>query len=78
MDSQPVDEVEEFAARFREEILPLLQEYCYADYAMLARFIGSELVDADAGALNAERVDDAEQLVATLAREFDEGGVSPE
>ena len=76
VDGQPVDEVEEFAARFREEILPLLQEYCYDDYAMLAKFIGTELVDADAGTLDAEKVDDAEQLVAALAREFDEGGVS--
>ena len=75
-DGQPVDEVEEFAARFREEILPLLQEYCYDDYATLAKFIGSELVDADAGTLDAEKVDDAEQLVAALAREFGEGGVS--
>ena len=76
VDGQPVDEVEEFAARFREEILPLLQEYCYDDYATLAKFIGSELVDADAGVLDAEKVDDAEQLVAALAREFGEGGVS--
>ena len=76
VDGQPVDEVEEFAARFREEILPLLQEYCYDEYATLAKFIGSELVDADAGTLDAEKVDDDEQLVAALAREFDEGGVS--
>ena len=76
VDGQPVDEVEEFAARFREEILPLLQEYCYDEYATLAKFIGSELVDADAGTLDAEKVDDAEQLVAALAREFGEGGVS--
>ena len=76
VDGQPVDEVDEFAARFREEILPLLQEYCYDDYAMLAKFIGSELVDADAGTLNAEKVDDAEQLVAELAREFGAGGAS--
>ena len=76
VDGQPVEEVEEFAARFREEILPLLQEYCYDEYATLAKFIGSELVDADAGTLDAEKVDDAEQLVAALAREFGEGGVS--
>ena len=76
VDGQPVDEVEEFAARFREEILPLLQEYCYDEYATLAKFIGSELVDADAGTLDAEKVDDAEQLVAALAREFGESGVS--
>ena len=78
VDGRPVEEVEEFAARFREEILPLLQEYCYDDYAMLAKFIGSELVDADAGTLDAEKLDDAEQLVAALAREFGGGGVSPE
>ena len=76
VDGQPVDEVEEFAARFREEILPLLQEYCYDEYATLAKFIGSELVDADAGTLDAEKVADPEQLVAALAREFGEGGVS--
>ncbi len=76
VDGQAVDEVDEFAARFREEILPLLQEYCYDDYAMLAKFIGTELVDADAGTLNAEKVDDAEQLVVALAREFGAGGVS--
>ena len=76
VDGQPVDEVEEFAARFREEILPLLQEYCYDEYATLAKFIGRELVDADAGTLDAEKVDDAEQLVAALAREFGDGGIS--
>jgi len=77
-DGQPVSEVEEFACRFREEILPLLQEYCYDEYAALARFIGSELVDAEAGTLNMEKIDDAEQLVAALAREFGEGGASAE
>ena len=75
-DGQPVSEVDEFACRFREEILPLLQEYCYDEYAALARFIGSELVDAEAGTLNMEKIDDAEQLVAALAREFGEGGAS--
>ena len=70
VDGQPVDDVEEFAARFREEILPLLQEYCYDDYATLAKFIGSDLVNADGGTLDREKVDDAEQLVKALAREF--------
>lgn len=76
VDGQPVDDVEEFAARFREEILPLLQEYCYDDYPTLAKFIGDELVNPDAGTLDAEKVGDAEQLVAALAREFGEGGDS--
>src|SRR5579884_533634 len=37
---QAVDEPKEFVDRFRQEILPLLQEYCYDDYAELARYVG--------------------------------------
>ena len=66
----PVSEVVEFARCFREEILPLLQEYCYDEYGTLAKFIGSGLVDAEAQALDQEKVADSEQLVAALAAEF--------
>jgi len=37
--SQPISDAGEFARRFRQEILPLLQEYCYDDYAALARYL---------------------------------------
>lgn len=73
-DGQPLTEPEEFASRFREEILPLLQEYCYADYGALARFIGRTLVDADAGTLNIEVLEDPLQLLAALNAEFSEPG----
>jgi len=66
----PVSEVVEFARCFREEILPLLQEYCYDEYGTLAKFIGSGLVDAEAQTLDQEKVADSEQLVAVLAAEF--------
>lgn len=67
---EPVSEIEDFARRFREEILPLLQEYCYGEYGTLAKFIGGGLVDAEAQSLDHEKVEDAEQLVAELAGEF--------
>ena len=70
----PVSEVEEFASRFREEILPLLQEYCYDEYGTLEKFIGRGLVDAEAQSLDLEKVSDSEQLVAALAAEFSSEG----
>ena len=69
-DGDPVSEPEAFAMCFREEILPLLQEYCYDEYGTLARFIGTRLVDESAQSLNHEVLDDPEQLLAVLTEEF--------
>ena len=71
---QPVTEIDEFARRFRQEVLPLLQEYCYDDFGALARYLGSGLVDQDAQALRADRLEDAESLVAALEEEFSSPG----
>ena len=62
----PISEQEEFARRFRQEILPLLQEYCYDDYAVLAYYIGKELVDQDGKMLNEERLADSDRLTESL------------
>ena len=66
----PVLEPEEFARRFRQEILPLLQEYCYDDYRVLADYIGDELVDQEGQVLNEDRLNDPDQLLAALEKEF--------
>ncbi|WP_031008562.1 McrB family protein [Streptomyces sp. NRRL F-5727] len=47
----PVATAAEFAAIVRGEILPLLQEYAYDDYGLLAGFLGEELVDVAAHTL---------------------------
>src|ERR1035437_2794706 len=65
-DAVPVSEPEEFARRFRQEILPLLQEYCYDDYRVLAEYIGNELVDQEGQVLNEDRLSDPDQLLAAL------------
>jgi 5-methylcytosine-specific restriction protein B len=66
----PVAEADEFARRFRQEILPLLQEYCYEDYGALAGYIGEKIVNREANALNFEYLNDPEALIEVLAEEF--------
>ncbi len=67
---EPVADPDEFARRVRQEILPLLQEYCYDDYGALAQYIGEELVDPDSQVLDEDRLADAEALLACLEKEF--------
>lgn len=66
----PVADMDEFARRFRQEILPLLQEYCYEDYGALAGYLGGAIVDREANALNSECLNDPEALIRALAEEF--------
>lgn len=66
----PVTEPKEFARRFRQEILPLLQEFCYEDYTVLAKYIGAKLVDAKAQLLDDEILGDPERLLDALESEF--------
>lgn len=71
---KPVATPDEFAERFRQEILPLLQEYCYDDYAELAEYVGTVLVDREGQRLNSALLDDPDALIAALADEFAAAG----
>jgi 5-methylcytosine-specific restriction enzyme B len=42
---RPVGDFATFARVFQEDILPLLEEYCYEDYTTLEKILGSSLVD---------------------------------
>lgn len=64
---KPVTEPTEFARRFRQEILPLLQEYCYDDYNALASYIGNKLVDGKSQSLDHEILYDDDALIDALA-----------
>ena len=66
---QPVGDENEFALRFRHDILPLLQEFCYDDYKALSNFIGNKLVKQDQ-TMDEDILGDAQELVKTLAEEF--------
>ena len=63
---QPVSSATEFGQRFRQEVLPLLQEYCYDDYSQLAEYLGVELVDVENALLRNDVLYADEQLVAAL------------
>jgi 5-methylcytosine-specific restriction enzyme B len=48
MSPQLVTSFAEFARILRDEIIPLLEEYCYDDYSTLADILGNEVVDVSA------------------------------
>ena len=63
---RPITEPEEFACRFRQDILPLLQEYCYEDYTALQNYLGKKLVDADTNSLKADVIQSDASLIEAL------------
>jgi 5-methylcytosine-specific restriction enzyme B len=67
---QPIADPALFAARFRTEILPLLQEYAYDDYRELATYLGPAFVSVDEQRLNGDVLADPDSLVAALVEEF--------
>jgi 5-methylcytosine-specific restriction enzyme B len=54
MPPQPITSVAEFGRVLRDDIIPLLEEYCYDDFGTLKELLGSELVDAEAGRIREE------------------------
>lgn len=71
---EALSDLEEFARRFRHEILPLLQEMCYDDYRNLAEYLGEKLIDKELQRIDNDILTDPESLVAVLAKEFNTGG----
>lgn len=70
LNGQPVSDPDEFARRFRHEILPLLQEYAYEDYGELLGYIGPGLVDAKEQRFRTDVLNDPAALVDALREEF--------
>jgi 5-methylcytosine-specific restriction protein B len=60
-DEQPVEALRQ---KFKYDIIPLIEEYCYADRSLMARVLG-ELVD-DFGAVNAEVIDEDTPFIHAL------------
>jgi 5-methylcytosine-specific restriction protein B len=54
MPPQPIISVAEFGRVLRDDIIPLLEEYCYDDFGKLKELLGSELVDSEAGRIREE------------------------
>jgi 5-methylcytosine-specific restriction protein B len=65
-DGQPLSDEAEFAEVFRDEIVPLLQEYSVDDYDELAEYLGPKIVDRDQLTLDNEILSDPTRLLEAL------------
>ena len=69
---RPVTDPARLARIVAEDIVPLLEEYCYEDYAKLEKILGKGMVDVEGQRVRselfaAERLDD---LMAALVQPF--------
>jgi 5-methylcytosine-specific restriction protein B len=72
---QPLSDIEQFAAQFRHEIVPLLQEYAFEDYTELESYLGKGVVDVDSQRIRPGLLDDAQALVDALVAGFNQAVV---
>jgi 5-methylcytosine-specific restriction enzyme B len=54
MPPQPITSLADFARVLRDDIIPLLEEYCYDDFGTLRDILGSEVIDAEIGRIREE------------------------
>lgn len=73
----PIRDVNELARRFHQEILPLLQEYCFDDYRVLASYLGEKIVDVENQRLGRD-AHDPSALLGHLEREFENDDAADE
>jgi 5-methylcytosine-specific restriction protein B len=66
----PITTVEQFAAILRDDLVPLLEEYCYDDFQQIADIIGTKLVDVVAQRVKGELFETGRgaELLSSLAR----------
>jgi 5-methylcytosine-specific restriction protein B len=65
-DGQPLTDETEFAQIFRDEIVPLLQEYAVDDYDELAEYLGPKIVDRERLSLDNEILNDPSRLLEAV------------
>jgi len=72
MPPQPITSVAEFARVLRDDLIPLLEEYCYDDFGTLREILGKDLVDAEAGRIREEIFDANRESDLIQAVSFEE------
>jgi 5-methylcytosine-specific restriction enzyme B len=63
----PIRDSETLGRALRQDVIPLLQEYCYDDYGILREYLGDRIVNATQLSLNMDVVDDDDALLEALA-----------
>jgi 5-methylcytosine-specific restriction protein B len=69
--AQPITSIAAFGRVLRDDIIPLLEEYCYDDFATLKDILGSALIDTDGSKIREELFEPnrEEDLVQALSFE---------
>jgi 5-methylcytosine-specific restriction protein B len=69
---RPIGEFTRFVQVLQDEIIPLLEEYCYEDYSALAEILGDDLVDATNQVVRRELFEDSRrvELVQALSKPY--------
>jgi len=58
---KPLQDMAAFKRAIRDDIIPLLEEYCYEDFATLAEILGKQFVDVQSQRFIAELFDDGQE-----------------
>lgn len=76
---RPIDDFATLARVLQDDIVPLLEEYCYEDYEALERILGKALVDGEKQRVRHELFDPARQddLIVALLEPSPELATSP-
>ncbi|ROZ78774.1 McrB family protein [Ramlibacter sp. WS9] len=72
MPSPSITTVAEFSRILRDDIIPLLEEYCYDDFATLGKILGTDLVDVERGRINEDLFDQSCEAELIQAIAFEE------
>lgn len=75
-EGRPISDAEEFAAQFRHEIIPLLQEYAFEDYQELESYLGKGVVDIDSQRIRPGLLDNSQALIDALVAGFHQAVVT--
>jgi len=70
----PIKDIADLKRLIRDDIIPLLEEYCYEDYGTLAKILGSDLIDTTQQRVRQDVFDDGleEQFVEGLLSSYSE------
>ena len=76
----PIKDLASLKRAIRDDVIPLLEEYCYEDYSTLATILGDQIVDSAAQRIRHELFDDGQEsdLVQALLAPCPEISTSPE
>jgi len=72
MPPSPITSLVEFGRVLRDDIIPLLEDYCYDDFHTLQAILGTELVDAEVGCIREALFGPSRQEDLRQALQFEE------